>query len=172
MEKKNLNNKRPLLISTSASADITIENNETENVLVMDNNKFKSSANPSESTNKLKERMLINHKEKDKQEIYNELDSLRAIIDSNPAKFKLIFLEFKNFVERTVGSRNISAIVNEFTKDATDLAANLTELHPLLRTRSMKNRFTRIKNLITLDLLDKDFNESLSENNSGSEDGM
>ncbi|KAH0549663.1 hypothetical protein KQX54_011953 [Cotesia glomerata] len=171
-EKKNLNNKRPLSVSTSTSADITIENKKTEKVSVMDNYKFKSPANTSEDTHKPKKRLITNHKEKDKQDNYNDLDSLSAIIDSNPVKFKFNFLEFKNFVERTVGRKNISAIVNEFTKDTTGLAANLTELFPLLRTRSMKNRFTRIKNLITFDLLDKDFNESLSENMSGSKDGM
>ncbi|KAH0552672.1 hypothetical protein KQX54_013886 [Cotesia glomerata] len=164
----NLNNKRPHSMTTTSSErqiDNISEDLETNLVKC----EFKSPAQIDRSKHR-KKLIKAASKDSDHQEKNSkDLELLRNIIETNPNRYKVSFLEFKNFIERTIGSRNISVLVNEFTTDAKHLASILEELYPYLTTRSMKNRFTRIKNLIKFDLTNTNFYDSLS-NTSESED--
>lgn len=69
---------------------------------------------------------------------------LKEILSTESKTYSLDYIQFKSFLEKTKGSSDINEIAREYTDNNDDIISILRNTYPLLKERSIKNRFTRL----------------------------
>ncbi|CAG5073489.1 Similar to Transposon TX1 uncharacterized 82 kDa protein (Xenopus laevis), partial [Cotesia congregata] len=91
-------------------------------------------------------------KKEDKTEKINEPlqipVSVQNEMSNNPTKHPCNFNQLQNLYDRTKGEKQVKNIIEEFKIDPTQTIMMLSSLYPLLSSRGMKSRFTKLRNRI------------------------
>ena len=68
----------------------------------------------------------------------------------NPNDYVLSFSQLKSFYENVEGIENIDTYAQNYTDDLEGLANTIHKLYPYIKTKSLKNRSTRIEKKLRL----------------------
>lgn len=71
-------------------------------------------------------------------------------METNPNKYIISYEELTDLIDNAHGNKNKIALAQEYTPNIQQLIKTLNDLYPLLDDSNMKNRFTRLKNKISL----------------------
>lgn len=80
---------------------------------------------------------------------------LKIELSKNPSKYLLNYEKFKDFIENASGSTDPLSVSRDYTSNTTGLIEMIEKLHTMSKNKSFKNRFTRIKNKISLQLAEE-----------------
>lgn len=80
---------------------------------------------------------------------------LKVEMKKNKKKYIMTYHELKEFLEKANGSPDPLKISRHYTEKTTEILKMMQELQPFLQHSSIKNRFTRIRNKINIQLEDE-----------------
>lgn len=99
------------------------------------------------STKKLK------HSDSIEQVCYEvALEAVEKEMNKNPSKYPLSFLNLRSFLENTHGNPNPLSEAKRYTSNPTDLPHCLKNIYPLVESRTLKGRITRLTKKLTTQL--------------------
>lgn len=150
--------KRPLSISPPPTQQTEISNI-TQSVFT---EAFPSLPSAPGSQNTHIKRAKKPRAEKDQPDQETALETIEAIINSNPENYPLSSLQFANFFEKARGNKNPLPVVHEFTQDVESVVTMLRQIHKDTTNRGIKSSLTRIVNKL-LNSQTCEFTSDLSE---------
>lgn len=77
--------------------------------------------------------------------IKNYLEPARTLIEESDPPLGITLEQITHFLENSFGSKDPFSIAQEITKDVPALINTITKIYPLLESRSLKSRCTRLK---------------------------
>lgn len=77
--------------------------------------------------------------------IADQLFPLKKIMEETPDDYTLNFIQFKSFLENTMGAHDVTSVAQNYTNDLEGLLLTIRKLYPKIADRGMKNRLTRIE---------------------------
>ena len=139
--------KRPISMSSCTSNEQSIgPNNEVIDTNIAEEN---LSDDPSEISDTPPTHTKLLTKRTKKSDIVANIEELlqpiKPLLESQPEKFALNFLQLQSFFENTIGINDISTIALQHTTNLEFLVETLRLLHPHFTDRGIKNRSTRIE---------------------------
>ena len=137
---------RPLFMSTSTNREQAMDVTQTLDIITNQENLSDNASETTETLNPHSKRAIKRTKKSDVvATIGEQLQPIKSILEKEPEKYAVNFLQLQSFFENTIGVNEIGIVALEITPVLESLVETLQMLYPHYTDRNIRNRSTRLK---------------------------